>query len=376
MSKSPTVTKESRESGDSDALSTAVPPRSAADLYINREISWLAFNRRVLEEAWDERHPLLERVKFLAIFGSNLDEFFMIRVSGLQAQRAAGVADIVADGLTPTEALRRIAQAVNELMANAQACWRELQATLRRNRIEVLHYADLTDDERLHLSLYFESDIFPILTPLAVDPGHPFPHISNLSLNLAIVVSDPTLGERFARMKIPGTLPRLLPIPGEEGATIRRFVWLEDVISFHVAALFPGLDATAAYPFRVTRNADIEIQEDEAEDLLRTVEEGIRERHFGFVTRMEISPAMPERIRQLLVDNLEMDARNVVVVEGEMGHSSLMELGRIERPDLKFPPFVPRIPPVLTTGEDFFSLLGRQDLLLHHPTIRSRRSSS
>ena len=361
MSKSPSV------AAPADAAPSLPAPHSAADLYINREISWLAFNRRVIEEAWDERHPLLERVKFLAIFGSNLDEFFMIRVSGLQAQRAAGVADIVADGLTPTEALRRIARTVDELMTDAQACWRELQATLRRNRIEVVHYADLTDGERTYLSTYFEDAIFPILTPLAVDPGHPFPHISNLSLNLAIVVSDPTLGERFARMKIPGPLPRLLPIPGAEGATVRRFVWLEDVIGYHIAALFPGLDATAAYPFRVTRNADIEIQEDEAEDLLRTVEAGIRERHFGFVTRMEISPAMPERIRQLLVDNLEMDARNVVVVEGEMGHSSLMELGRVERPDLKFPPFVPRIPPVLTTGEDFFSLLTRQDLLLHHP---------
>ena len=355
----------------SDIAAEVLPPsaQATASLYINRELSWLAFNKRVLDEAWDERHPLLERVKFLAIFGANLDEFFMIRVSGLQAQRAAGVADIVADGLTPTEALSRVSHAVSELMVEAHACWRELQGTLRRSRIEVVHYHDLTEGERAYLSTYFENDIFPILTPLAVDPGHPFPHISNLSLNLAIVVSDPAFGERFARMKVPGTLPRLLPIQADPLAekAAQRFVWLEDVISFHIAALFPGLDATEVYPFRVTRNADIEIQEDEAEDLLRTVEAGIRERHFGFVTRLEVSPAMPERIQHLLVENLEMDARNVVVVNGEMGHSSLMELSRVERPDLKFPPFVPRIPPALSTGEDIFSVIGRQDVLFHHP---------
>jgi polyphosphate kinase len=354
-----------------DIAADVLPPSagSAPSLYINRELSWLAFNKRVLEEAWDERHPLLERAKFLAIFGANLDEFFMIRVSGLQIQRAAGVSDVVADGLTPTEALFRVSRTVSELMAEAHACWRELRTALRRSRIEVVHYADLDADERDYLAAYFENEIFPILTPLAVDPGHPFPHISNLSLNLAIVVSDPALGERFARMKVPGTLPRLLPLPAANGVDmpVSRFVWLEDVIGYHIAALFPGLDANATYPFRVTRNADFEIQEDEAEDLLRTIEAGIRERHFGFVTRLEISPAMPDRIRQLLVDNLEMDERNVVVIDGEMGHSSLMELGKLERPDLKFPPFVPRLPMSLTTGEDFFSILSRQDMLLHHP---------
>lgn len=339
-------------------------------LYINRELSWLLFNKRVLEEAWDPRHPLLERVKFLAIFGSNLDEFFMIRVSGLQAQRAEGIADVAADGMTPTEALAQIAERVQACLADAHACWKELHGLLRRENIEVRHYHELSAGDKAALATYFETEVFPILTPLAVDPGHPFPHISNLSLNLAVEVRDPGVGKRFARMKVPGTLPRLVPIPAcdiddPHGAV--RFVWLEEVIAAHVGALFPGLEPVAAYPFRVTRNADIEIQEDEAEDLLRTVQANIRERHFGFVTRLEVTSAMPARIRDLLVENLEMDARNLVVSDGEMGHSSLMELMRVDRPDLKYPPHVPRVPAVLTTGDDLFSVLSRQDVLLHHP---------
>ncbi len=344
---------------------TVVPPSS---LYINRELSWLLFNKRVLEEAMDERHPLLERVKFLAIFGSNLDEFFMIRVSGLQAQRAAGIADVAGDGLTPTEALAQIAARVDELLREAHVCWERLLHLLRAQGVEVRHYAELSSADKTAMTAYFEDEIFPVLTPLAVDPGHPFPHISNLSLNLAVVVRDPAVGERFARMKVPGTLPRLVPCPPEEGThTPHRFVWLEEVIAAHVGTLFAGLHAVAAYPFRVTRNADVEIQEDEAEDLLRTVQQGIRERHFGFVTRLEVTEAMPDRIRDLLVENLEMDSRNVVVGAGEMGHSSLMDLMKLDRPDLKDPPHVPRIPEVLSTGEDIFSVVGRQDVLLHHP---------
>jgi polyphosphate kinase len=355
-----------RDVSPKEVMPATPAPTVAPSLYINREVSWLAFNKRVLEEAWDERYPLLERVKFLAIFGSNLDEFFMIRVSGLQAQRAAGVADLVADGITPTEALTDISQTIGVLLKDARACWHKLTHELRRERIDVRHYHELGESDRACLARYFEEEIFPILTPLAVDPGHPFPHISNLSLNLAVVVRDPTLGERFARMKVPGSLPRLVACPvGDDG--VQRFAWLEDVIAHHLDDLFPGLEPVAAYPFRVTRNADIEIQEDEAEDLLRTVQEGIRERHFGFVTRLEVTPAMPERIRGLLVDHLEMDERNVVSADGEMGQSSLMELTRLDRPDLKFPPHVPRVPLPLTTGEDIFSVVARQDILLHHP---------
>lgn len=352
---------------DADIPGEAAPPSATANpsLYINRELSWLDFNKRVLEEARDERHPLLERVKFLAIFGSNLDEFFMIRVSDLQAQRRAAVAERVADGLSPTEALERIVRRVAELQAEAHICWRELMALLRHDRIEALHFTELSDSDLEYVANYFENEIFPILTPLAVDPGHPFPHISNLSLNLAVVVRDPLRGERFARMKVPGPLPRLLPLPAGEG--LHRFVWVEEVIAHHVGALFPGLELIAAYPFRVTRDADIEIKEAEAEDLLLTVAEAIGERHFGSVTRLEITPAMPERIRDMLARNLEMDRRNMVVADGEMGQADLMELTRIDRPDLKFPPHVPRMPAALATGEDIFSVLARQDILLHHP---------
>lgn len=340
--------------------------------YINRELSWLGFNQRVLEEAWDESNPLLERVKFLGIFGNNLDEFFMIRVSGLQAQRAADVADVAADGLTPTEALDAINVRVAQISSEAQACWRELKKLLKRDGIEVIGYDELTEAERNDINGYFDAEIFPILTPLAVDPGHPFPHISNLSLNLAMVVRDPVFGERFARMKVPGTLPRLLRTLSEpEHGKPRRFVWIEEVLAHHAGKLFPGLEVVAAYPFRVTRDADIEIQEDEAEDLLRAVEADIDKRHFGFVTRLEVTEKMPTHTREVLIEGLEMDRRNLVAVGagfgGELGLSSLMELLRVDRPDLKDAPHVPRTPTCLTTGEDIFSVISRQDILLHHP---------
>lgn len=358
---------------DADILGAEAAPRltpvgsDRPTLFINRELSWLDFNKRVLEEAFDERYPLLERVKFLAIFGSNLDEFYMIRVSDLLAQRTAGVAEQVADGLSPTEALDKISLRVAELQVEAHACWRELLSALRREKVEVRHYHELSGDDREYVARYFEDEVFPILTPLAVDPGHPFPHISNLSLNLAVVVRDPVRGERFARMKVPGTLPRLLQCPASDNPGIHRFVWLDEVLAHHAGALFPGLEFVAAYPFRITRDADIEIKEAEAEDLLLTVAEAIGERHFGSVTRMEITPAMPARIREMLVHNLEMDGRNVVTGNGEMGHSSVMELLKIDRPDLKFAPHVPRIPAAFATGENIFSVLTREDVLLHHP---------
>ncbi|WP_395140478.1 polyphosphate kinase 1 [Armatimonas sp.] len=352
-------------SADTEATETTrlAPERMP---YINRELSWLAFNARVLEEAWDETNPLLERVKFLSIFGNNLDEFFMIRVSGLQAQRTAGIADIVADGLTPIEALDQIAIEVARLSALAQDCWKELRRLLKRQRIEVVGYEELSETEKTYLARFFEDEVFPTLTPLAVDHGHPFPHISNLSLNLAIVVNDPQRGQRFARMKIPATFPRLVPT----GQTT-RFVWIEEVIAHHVGTLFPGLEAVAVYPFRVTRDADIEIQEDETEDLLRAIEADINKRHFGFVTRLEVTEAMPEYIRTLLIGGLEMDPRNLVAtgasLGGELGYSSLMELMKVDRPDIKDKPHVPRLPAALSSGQEIFGAISAGDILLHHP---------
>ncbi|MDX1933399.1 MAG: polyphosphate kinase 1 [Capsulimonadales bacterium] len=357
--------------GERGAATPSVSPgheeSGSSSLYFNRELSWLEFNKRVLEEAQDERNPLLERVKFLAIFHSNLDEFYMIRISGPQAQRKAGVHEAGADGLTPAEALLRINARVTELYRESRACYLRLFAELKRERIFLLPLHELPASDHTFLSSYFLNEIFPILTPLAVDPGHPFPHISNLSLNLAIVLRDESDGERFARMKVPGTLPRLIELPVDGDS--HRFVRIEDVIEHHLKALFPGegLEPVAVFPFRVTRNADIEIQEGDAADLLELVQEGVRRRHFEFVTRLEIGPHLPERIRQQLLENLEMTDSDTVVVDGEMGLSSLMELTRVDRPDLKFEPHIPHIPGQFSSGEDIFDVLTRQDVLLHHP---------
>ena len=348
-------------------------------LYINRELSWLAFNQRVLEEAWDERHPLLERIKFLAIFSSNLDEFFMIRVSGLQVQRKMGVSEVAPDGYTPAAALDLISERVETLMDQVHACWSALKAQLLHRRIDICHYNDLSESEKKYGEEYFR-EVFPILTPLAVDHGHPFPHISNLSINLLVVIEEDKRksaegeggGERFARMKIPANLPRLIALPSERRrGALQRFVWIEDIIAHHIGDLFPGLAAVAVYPFRITRDADIEIQEDEASDLLQAVQSDINKRHFGFVTRLEVTDNLPEHFRKMLIDNLDMDPRNLVAVGtgvgGEMGLASLMELLKLERPEIKDPPFEPRVPALLARNEDIFSLLKREDVLLYHP---------
>jgi polyphosphate kinase len=335
--------------------------------YMNRELSWLDFNSRVLDEAFDTRHPLLERVKFLAIFGSNLDEFFMIRVSALQAQRSTGMVDRGADGLTPAEALEKIGSKTATLVDRAQQCRRQLIHELAGKGIRVMDVARLTEKEQATLSSYFDDHIYPILTPLAVDPGHPFPHISSLSLNLAVTLDDDGM-ERFARVKVPATLPRLLTVGDRVAPT---YVWLEDVVSSHIGRLFPGYVATGAYPFRVTRDADVEIREAEAEDLMQAVTADIERRHFSFVTRLEVSTDMPGHIRELLVQGLEMDARNVAVSAetgpGVLGVSAYMELVGLPYPELKDAPHVPRIPDLFTSGEEIFSLVAREDVLLHHP---------
>jgi len=335
--------------------------------YMNRELSWLDFNSRVLDEAFDTRHPLLERVKFLAIFGSNLDEFFMIRVSALQAQRSTGMVDRGADGLTPAEALEKIGSKTATLVDRAQQCRRQLIHELSGKGIRVMDVARLTEREQATLSSYFDDHIYPILTPLAVDPGHPFPHISSLSLNLAVTLDDDGM-ERFARVKVPATLPRLLTVGDRVAPT---YVWLEDVVSSHIGRLFPGYVATGAYPFRVTRDADVEIREAEAEDLMQAVTADIERRHFSFVTRLEVSTDMPGHIRELLVQGLEMDARNVAVSAetgpGVLGVSAYMELVGLPFPELKDAPHVPRTPDLFTSGEEIFSLVAREDVLLHHP---------
>jgi polyphosphate kinase len=348
-------------------------------LYFNRELSWLQFNRRVLEEALDERHPLLERVKFIAIFSSNLDEFFMIRVSGLRRQLAAGTLKTPPDGMTPVEQLAAIRRDLLPDLARQLDTWHyDLLPKLRQAGIEVMDYDELKGKQRKLLRKHFEREIFPALTPLAFDPGHPFPHISNLSMNLAVVINDPLHGERFARLKVPGIFPRLLRIPSEEKADeyerlglaeVRstNFVWLEQVVAANLDLLFPGLEIVAAYPFRVTRDADQEIEEDEAADLLATIEESVRMRHFGLAVRLEIDNDMPERVRDILVTNLRLAPYQVYTVDGPIGAADLMELTRVERPDLKDKPFQPAVPPALTTEESIFSVIKRRNILLYHP---------
>ncbi len=348
-------------------------------LYLNRELSWIQFNKHVLEEALDENHPLLERVKFLSIFASNLDEFFMIRVSGLRRQLSVALLETPPDGMTPAEQLAAIREELLPLLAQHSECWhQDLLPQLRENGIHILRYDELKRKQRKLLRQHFKREIFPTLTPLAFDPSHPFPHISNLSMNLAVVIDDPQYGERFARLKVPGVFPRLLRIPSEEKAesyeslglieeVSNNFVWLEEVIAANLDLLFPDLEIVAAYPFRVTRDADPEIEEDEASDLLLAIEESVRMRYFGSAVRLEVETAMPDRIRDVLIHNLGLAPYQVYTKDAPIGMADLMVLMRINRPDLKDTPFSPAVPPPLTTEENIFSVIKRQDLLLYHP---------
>lgn len=344
-------------------------------LYINRELSMLEFNSRVLEEALDPTLPLLERVKFLAIFANNLDEFFMIRVSGLREQVAAGVIETPADGLTPAQQLAAIRKRLLPMLENQYRCFHEeIVPGLQRHNIYITRYADLADDRKLALQLYFDHEIFPVLTPLAVDPGRPFPHISNLSLNLAVLLVDENGQERFARVKVPQALPRVVPVHeiahrylGKRMAKRARFVFLEEVIAANLQRLFPGMQILEAHPFRVTRNADMEIEEDEASDLLETIEAGVRQRRFGRVVRFEVQENMPLALLDLLKGYMNIERSDIYKVRGPLGMSQLFELADIDEPHLKFPPLVPQRPAVFSQSEDIFALLRAQDVLLHHP---------
>ncbi|HSQ74917.1 MAG TPA: hypothetical protein VLT13_05145, partial [Bacteroidota bacterium] len=282
-------------------------------LYINRELSWLEFNQRVLDEARDERHPLLERAKFLSIVSSNLDEFFMIRVAAIKDQILANVQDLSPDGHVPLQQLTDIHTRVSQMLSDMSDCfWKDLHPKLAAAGIELLHMQEVTPDEHRVLTDLFAREIFPVLTPLAFDPGHPFPYISNLSLSLAVVVIGPKGEERFARVKVPDVLPRLIaipPVPG--GRETTRFVWIEDLIAENLGMLFPGMIVNESYAFRVTRNADIEIQEDEADDLLASIEESIRLRRFGSVVRVGIQKTMPSRIKDILLENMEASPTDV-----------------------------------------------------------------
>jgi len=355
-----------------------LPDLHSPELYINRELSWLEFNLRVLEEATDDTRPLFERIKFLSIFASNLDEFFMIRVSGLRNQLLGGALEAPADGMTPAEQLAAIRLRLQPQLQRYDLAWAGITEELAEEGVQILLLEDLKKKQRKLLRKYFESEIFPALTPLAFDPSHPFPHISNLSVNLAVVLRDPRLGERFARVKVPHMLPRLLRIPSEERAeafetlglaevAANNFVWIEEVVHDNLDLLFPGVEVVDAYSFRVTRDADVEIEEDEAADLLAAVSEGLEMRQFGSAVRLEVDANAPEHIRDILIANLDLAPYQVFATEGPLGMADLMDLMIVDRPDLKEPPIQPRLPPVLQTDESIFSIMQRRDIVLYHP---------
>ena len=342
----------------------------APELYINRELALLRFQERVLEEALDPANPLLERVKYLAIFSSNLSEFYMVRVAGLKQQVAAGVGGLSDDGLTAAEQLAAVRDRVPHMLEAARGCFNALRAELDAAGIRLLDYAELDEAQRAVADAYFESDVFPVLTPLAFDPGRPFPHISNLSMNIAIVVKGPDGEERFARVKVPKALPRFIPV--NAGGTETRehaFVWLEQLLIAHAGSMFPGYEVLEAHPFRITRDAEMVIQELEADDLLETIEQGVRQRRFGSVVRMTVEPTMPENIRDILVENLDMDPADVITIAPPLGMSDLFGLARIDRPDLKYKPFVPALTVPVEVGAeaDIFTTIREHDILLHHP---------
>lgn len=350
-----------------------------ASLFLNRELSWLRFNLRVLEEAEDQRLPLLERVKFLTIFATNLDEFFMIRVSGLRRQAAAGTGGTTPDGMTPSEQIVAINRELGVHFERYERCWRqEILPRLREAGIRILHYDDLTVKERETIQQYFQHDIFPVLTPLAFDPTHPFPHISNLSFNLAVLVEDPERGDCFARVKVPDVFPRLVPIPTDEDtalqqmglsgtARVQRFVWLEEVIARNLDDLFPGLEVAASYPFRVTRDADVAIEEDEASDLIEAMEEQLDQRDFTSAVRLEVAATTPDHIREILTRNLQLPPYLVYTNNSPIGMAGLRELYALERPDLKDPPFLPSVPSCLGKSNSLLAAIREQDVLLYHP---------
>jgi polyphosphate kinase len=343
---------------------TQLEPRSR---YLNRELSALDYFARVLELGADPSVPLLERVKFLAIFSQNIDEFFQVRVSGLREQVDAGLRTTSADGLDPTEQLRAIRARVEPMVARQAAIFtQDLAPALEEHGVRFVEWDDLSDADRTHLEEVFEERIFPVLTPLAVDPAHPFPYISNLSLNLAVVVRDPTSGdERFARVKVPPLLPRFLVLPDGE-----RFVPLEQVIAAHLDKLFPGMETVAHHPFRVTRDADFELSDD-AEDLLEAMEQVLRRRtRFGRVVRLEVDGKMSDEVLELLCRELQLTDPEVYVVDGPLDLSGLWALYSLEKPELKDEPWTPQTQPSLMRTDappNLFHVLRQGDVLVQHP---------
>jgi len=356
------------------------------DRFLDREVSWLAFNRRVLELAADDGLPLLERVRFLAIVASNLDEFFMVRVAGLKRRIATGIAMTAASGMSPHQVLEAISDHAHAHMAeHARVFSEQVQPALVGEGITLVHWDELSDHEQDRLRKYFRKQIFPVLTPLAVDPAHPFPYISGLSLNLAVVVVNPATGkEHFARVKVPPLLPRFIAVDArgrpsapstqtadpEKGPT--SFVPIEEVIGQHLDHLFPGMEVLEHHTFRVTRNEDVEVEEDDAENLLKAMEKELLRRRFGPPVRLELAEGISPRIRELLIRELGMDASEVYTLPAPLDLTGLNLIADLERPELHYPRFVPTTHRLLAEVEsalptDIFAAIREQDILLHHP---------
>jgi polyphosphate kinase len=349
---------------------------ATSSLFLNRELSWLEFDARVLAEAFDERNPLLERLKFLAIFSTNLDEFYMVRVAGLRRQVAARVQQTPPDGLTAREQLDAIERRVNELLDQARRCLHDLLLpALAEHGVRLLSMSELSAGEREVIDAFFETHVFPVLTPLAVDPGHPFPYISNLSLSLAVQLREPENGhEHFARVKVPKSLARWVPVEGRPN----HFVPLEQLIGAHLGTLFPGMQILGSHTFRITRYSDLEIADtEENEDLLAMIEEQVFQRRFGEVVRLELQDDMPPALRALLLDELRdtedpeitpLTDREVHTPSPLLDLGDLMVLASLDLPDLKDPPLVPAVPADLRDSDrSIFDSIRERDVLVHHP---------
>ncbi len=366
-----TEADEEEKEGDQDA-SNGQGGNGASDheepRYLNRDLAWIDFAARVLTLAEDGKQPLLERAKFLAIFSEGLDEFFQVRVAGLKEQEAAKLGATSADGLTPTEQLRAIRNRVQDVVRRQSKTFLDqVVPALSEVGIVLSDWEELDDDDREYLVEVFHDRIFPVLTPLAVDPGHPFPYISNMSLNLAVRVRDPKSGEdRFARVKVPPVLPRFVVMPDGE-----RFVPLEQVIAAHLGTLFPGMEIQGHEPFRVTRNADLALEEEEADDLLAAVELELRRRRFGKAVRLEIDSSMSSATRELLMRELELEPDDVYETEGPLDLSGLWAVSELPRPELQDDVWVGVTQPQLVDHEgnplDIFAVLREQEVLVHHP---------
>ncbi len=354
-------------------LVEAKMPAEAEQQLLNRELSLVEFFRHVQEEALDNRNPLLERLRFLTIFSSIVDEFFMIRVSGLKEEVEEGWVQPSPDGMTAAEQLGEIRRRLRPMIAELMCCLkREILPELAQQGIILTPYADLSDQERGRMDDYFERNVFPVLTPLAVDPAHPFPYISGLSLNLGLMVESPdtdrfhsraTRETRFVRLKVPPVLPGLVPLgPGES-----KFTFLSQIIAANLGSLFPGMRVGESHTFRVTRDADIDIREDEADDLLRALQTELRRRRFGAPVRLEVESGMSDSMLDYLTNSLGLESDDVYRVDGPLNVSYLTALCELNRPDLKFRPLRTSVPAALNTRESIFEVIKNRDILLHHP---------